>query len=87
MNPKPSIIYHPGLCASHIDVPVLMVISPDDEMPGAEAEIARLVFNEVQGLKEWYEVGGGHFGLLYYPSTFFDQASKAEIDFLKIYLF
>jgi hypothetical protein len=86
VNPKPSITYHPGLCASHMDVPLLMIISPDDEMQGAEAEISRSVFNEVQGPKEWVEVEGGHFGLLYYPSPIFDQASKAEINFLKKYL-
>ena len=86
VNPKPSIPYHPGLCASHIDVPLLMVISPDDEITGAEAEISRLVYNLVQGPKEWFEIEGGHFGLLYYPSPIFDQASKAEINFLKKYL-
>jgi len=83
VNPKPSIQYHPGLCASHLDVPLLMVISPDDEVTGAEAEISRLVFNQTQGPKEWFEIEGGHFGLLYYPSPIFDQASKVEVDFLK----
>ena len=86
VNPKPSIPYHPGMCASHIDVPLLMVISPDDEITGAEAEISRLVYNLVQGPKEWFEIEGGHFGLNYYPSPIFDQASKAEINFLKKYL-
>jgi len=57
-----------------------------DEMLGAKTEISRLVFNQVQGPKEWVEVEGGHFGLLYYPSPIFDQASKAEVDFLKKYL-
>ena len=74
------------MCASHIDVPLLMVVSPDDEISGAEVEISRLVFHEVQGPKEWYEIVGGHFGLLCYPSPIFDQASKAENDFLKKYL-
>ncbi len=86
VNPKPSVTYHPGLCASHINVPLLMVISPDDELAGAEAEISRLVFNEVQGPKKWHEIEGGHFGLLYYPSPIFDQASQAQMDFLKKYL-
>jgi hypothetical protein len=86
VNAKPSIIFHPGLCAPHVKVPLLMVISPDDEMPGAEVEISRLVFDEVKGPKEWFEVEGGHFGLLYYPSPIFDQASRAEIDFLNKYL-
>jgi pimeloyl-ACP methyl ester carboxylesterase len=86
VNPKPSIPYHPGLCASHLDVPLLMVVSPDDEMPGAKAGISRLVFNQVQAPKEWFEIEGGHFGLLYYPSPIFDQASEAQINFLKKYL-
>lgn len=86
VNPKPSIKFHSGLCAPYVDVPVLMVVSPDDEMPGAETKVARLVFDKVQGPKEWVEIDGGHFGLLYYPSPFFDQASKAQVDFLKKYL-
>jgi len=32
------------------------------------------------------EVDGGHFGLLYYPSPFFEQASKAQQAFLEKYL-
>jgi uncharacterized protein len=36
----------------------------------------------VAGPKEWVDVPGGHFGLLYYPSPEFDQASSAQANFL-----
>ncbi len=36
--------------------------------------------------KEKIEIDGGHFGLLYYPSELFEQASNAQRDFLNQYL-
>ncbi|MCE7735259.1 MAG: hypothetical protein GPJ54_10305 [Candidatus Heimdallarchaeota archaeon] len=87
VNPYPSITYHAGLCAPNISVPLLMLVSPDDEMPGAEAEISQLVFNLVQGPKEWVDLEGGHFGIIYFPSEEFDKASKVQVNFLKKYFY
>ena len=69
--------------AARVQAPTLFVISPDDEMPGAETAVARETFRRVPGPKELVEVDGGHFGLLYYPSPEFDRASAAEAAFLR----
>jgi fermentation-respiration switch protein FrsA (DUF1100 family) len=74
--------YHPALCAPHLTAPLLMVMSPEDEMPGARPGIARMTFDAAPGPKELFEITGGHFGLLHYPSAAFDQASTVQRDFL-----
>jgi uncharacterized protein len=75
--------FHPGLCVPHYNVPLLMVIAAQDEMPGAESAISRLVFDVAAQPKELIEVDGGHFGLLHFPSPLFDQVSGVQIDFLR----
>ena len=74
--------YQPALCAGRVQVPSLFVIAIDDEMPGASSVVARLAFDRVPGPKELLDIDGGHFGLLYHPSSLFDLASSAECDFL-----
>jgi hypothetical protein len=32
--------------------------------------------------KELFEIGGGHFGQLHYPSDLFDLASRVQSEFL-----
>lgn len=78
--------FHPMLCAPHLNKPLLMMIAKDDEMPGANSQVARMVFDAAQGPKQKVEIDGGHFGLLYYPSQLFDLASKTQVDFLRKYL-
>jgi uncharacterized protein len=51
-------------------------------MPGSVPDISRDAFERVRGPKEWIEVNGGHFGLLYFPSAEFDRASAVQRDFL-----
>ncbi len=86
VDPNAVTIFHPGLCAKHIRAAVLMMIGEDDEMPGASSAIARLVFDSIPAQKELIEMDGGHFGIIHYPSPLFDQASKAQIDFLNEHL-
>jgi pimeloyl-ACP methyl ester carboxylesterase len=70
------------LCAPYLKAPILMIIAEEDEMPGASSEISRKVYEVAPEPKELFEIGGGHFGLLYYPSGIFDQSSKKQVDFL-----
>jgi hypothetical protein len=63
-----------------------MMIASKDEMPGASSRIARMVFEAAPQPKELAEIDGGHFGLLHYPSTLFDQASQTQQDFLARHL-
>jgi hypothetical protein len=74
--------FHAGVAAPHLLHPLLMLIAPEDEMPGASPAVSRAVFAIVSGAKELVEIDGGHFGLLHYPSALFDRASAVETDFL-----
>ncbi|MPZ48645.1 MAG: alpha/beta fold hydrolase [Dehalococcoidia bacterium] len=85
-RPKTPAPWHPGLCAPHVQCPTLFIVSPEDEMPGSVPAVSRDAFEKVSARKEWIEVRGGHFGLLYHPSEEFDLASSAQAAFLRKYL-
>jgi dienelactone hydrolase len=74
--------FHPGLCAPFLKAPLLMVISPEDEMPGANPEVTRDVYELAPQPKELFEIEGGHFGLIHYPSPLFDLSSRIQCEFL-----
>lgn len=78
--------YSPYSCAPFVKVPSLMVVAPRDEMIHANPEVSRSAFELLGGDKEWYEVDGGHFGLLYHPSELFDEAASIQADFLTRHL-
>ena len=78
--------FHPGLCTPHIKAPLLLMVAHDDELPGASSRVVRMAFDLDPESKEWAEMDGGHFGLLYYPSPLFDEASSKQRDFLERYL-
>ena len=73
-------------CAHHVKIPALMMLSYEDEIPNANPEVTRQVYNQISGPKEKYEIAGGHFGLLWHPSELFDEASRVQVEFLKKYL-
>ncbi len=61
-----------------------MMVAPLDEMIHANPEVSRRqAFDLIPGDKEWYEIEGGHFGLLDHPGDLFDEASSAQARFLK----
>jgi cephalosporin-C deacetylase-like acetyl esterase len=78
--------FHMGHCAPQLKAPVLMVVATNDEMTGASTSVTQEVFDLIHQPKEWVDIEGGHFGLLYYPSELFTRSSKAQIDFLLKYL-
>lgn len=78
--------YSPFLCAPHVSVPSLMMVAPADEMIHANPEVGRAAFDLLGGEKHWYDIDGGHFGLLHYPSELFDEASTVQADFLARHL-
>lgn len=82
VSPTTPAPYHPGLCAPHVHAPILFMIAPEDEMPASNPAISRMAFEAAPEPKELFEIGGGHFGLLHYPSELFDQASGVQRDFL-----
>jgi pimeloyl-ACP methyl ester carboxylesterase len=75
--------WQPGLCGPHLRRPVLMLVSPQDEMARANPRVARSVFDSLAGPKEWYAISGGHFGLLYHPSELFSEARAVQLGFLR----
>ena len=84
--PPTPVPFHPTLCAPFVKAHTLMVAAPEDEMVHANYSVARQAYEFIPGSKQWYDIAGGHFGLLYYPSELFDEASRAQTEFLKKWL-
>lgn len=78
-TPQP---FNPVLCAPYINAATLMMVSPDDEMAGSVPAVSRLAYESLPGPKEWYDIAGGHFGLVWHPSGLFDEATRVQRDFL-----
>jgi alpha-beta hydrolase superfamily lysophospholipase len=74
------------LCAAHLEAPLLVVYSPEDEMGGCNPAVTRMAFEAARGPKQLLEIAGGHFGMLYCPSPLFDEASNAQREFLVSHL-
>jgi uncharacterized protein len=74
--------FHAGIATPHLRHPLLMMIAPEDEMPGASPKVSDAAYQAAPGLKQLIEIDGGHFGLLWHPSDLFDHASRAQRDFL-----
>jgi len=58
-----------------------MMVAYDNEMPGANSDVARYAYNLAPEPKQLVEIDGGHFGLLFYPSVLFNEASTTEVNF------
>lgn len=84
--PSNTAMFSPYLCVPYVTVPSLMLVAPADEMMHANPEISRLAYDLLPGEKEWYDIDGGHFGLLYHPSDLFDEASSVQAAYLTRHL-
>jgi uncharacterized protein len=84
--PKTPMPFHPALCAPFVRVPTLMMVAPEDEMVHANYSVARQTYDLLAGPKQWYDIAGGHFGLLYHPGELFDEASEVQVGFYKKWL-
>jgi hypothetical protein len=82
-TPEP---YHPALAAPFVTVPILALLSPDDEMPGAKPTVARATFEAIEGQTEIVEIQGGHFGIMFDPSAELDFALRVQLTFLQRHL-
>jgi pimeloyl-ACP methyl ester carboxylesterase len=72
----------PFVTAPYLDMPVQMMIGISDEMVHCNIEAQKAVFDLIPGDKEFEEIPGGHFGLLWHPSEEFEAAITAQIEFL-----
>ncbi len=84
--PATPVPYSPVLCAPFVKAPTLMIVAPEDEMVHANYSVARQAYELISGPKQWTDIEGGHFGLLYYPDALFDEATRVQIEFLKEWL-
>ena len=82
VTPETPVPFHPGLGAPHLRAALLMVIAAQDEMPYSESDVSRMVFDAASEPKQLIELEGGHFGLLYFPSELFAEASSIQAEFL-----
>jgi hypothetical protein len=55
-------------------------------MVHANPAVSRQVFDLLAGEKDWYDLDGGHFGLLYHPSNLFNEASTVQAAYLTKHL-
>ncbi len=55
-------------------------------MGGCNPAVTRMAFEAARGPKRLLEIAGGHFGMLYWPSPLFDEASDAQRQFLVSHL-
>jgi len=85
-RPNTPVAWHPGLAAPFVTCPSLFMVSPQDEMPGAVPAVSRDAFDRMTGPKQWVDIEGGHFGLLYVPSAEFDVAATAQASFVSEHL-
>ncbi len=84
--PHTPVPYSPVPCAPYLAPPILMMVAPHDEMVHANRRVARMAYELMPAPKEWYDIDGGHFGLLYHPSPLFDEATHIQTQFLKRWL-
>jgi pimeloyl-ACP methyl ester carboxylesterase len=84
--PATPVPFHPTLCAPFVRAHTLLMVAPEDEMVHANYAVARQAYELIPGTKQWCDIAGGHFGLLYYPSELFDEASRVQTEFLKKWL-
>lgn len=85
--PPTSAPFNPVIGAAHVQVPTLMMVAPEDEMVQCNYTVAREAYDRLAGPKQWHDIAGGHFGLLWYPSELFDEASRVQREFLVAHLF
>lgn len=86
INPSNTAPYSPYLCAPYVTVPLLMMVAPADEMVNANPAVSRRAFDLLPAEKDWHDLDGGHFGLLYHPSDLFNEASTVQADYLTNHL-
>jgi alpha-beta hydrolase superfamily lysophospholipase len=78
--------YHAALAAPFVSVPTLALISPDDEMPGSNPEVARAAFLSIGGPTEIVDIDGGHFGIMFDPSPELAFSIHTQTSFLARHL-
>ena len=82
VDPDVHVPFNSVLCIPYIKAALLMVVAYEDEMEGANSDIAKHAFSLAPEPKKLFEVEGGHFGIVHYPSELFEKASKVQVNFI-----
>jgi hypothetical protein len=80
--PPTAVPFSAYLAAPFIRGTTLVMAGRNDEMVHCNPDVTRAVFGMMRCRKQWDEIDGGHFGLLYYPSEIFELASARQCAFL-----
>jgi len=80
--PPTAVPFSAYLAAPYIQVPTFMMVGRNDEMVHCNPDVTRATYDLMRCQKQWVDIDGGHFGLLYYPSEIFKQASAQQCEFL-----
>jgi len=80
--PVTPVACNPYVTAPYLTMPVQMMVGRSDEMVHCNPQVQRAVFDRIAGEKEFVEIEGGHFGLLWPDSAQFDEAVNRQIAFL-----
>jgi pimeloyl-ACP methyl ester carboxylesterase len=80
--PDTPVACSPYVTSPSLTMPVQMMVGRNDEMVHCNPEVQRAVFDRIAGEKEFVEIDGGHFGLLWHQSAQFDEAVHRQIAFL-----
>jgi pimeloyl-ACP methyl ester carboxylesterase len=70
------------LAAPYIKVPTFVMVGRNDEMIHCNRDVTKATYDLMRCPKQWVDIDGGHFGLLYYPGEIFTQASTQQCEFL-----
>ena len=81
--PPTPVPFHPYLTAPYLRAPTLMIVGRDDEMVHCNPAAQRAVFERIVAHKDFFEIDGGHFGVLWHPGELFEKAVRHQIAFLK----
>lgn len=83
MIPATEVPFHPILTAPYLTMPTLVMVGQDDEMVHCNPAIQRAVYDALAGPRDWMDIPGGHFGLIWHPGPIFDQAVAGQLAFLR----
>lgn len=81
--PPTPVPFNAYLAAPYLRAPTFMLVGRDDEMVHCNREVQKAVFDKIAARKQWYEIDGGHFGLLWHPNRLFDESAARQIAFLR----
>jgi pimeloyl-ACP methyl ester carboxylesterase len=81
--PPTPVPFNAYLTAPYLQAPTLMLVGRDDEMVHCNRDVQQAVFQNISARKKWYEIDGGHFGLVWHSSDLFAESVECQIEFLR----